>query len=67
MYQRDAGNAIVIAAVALICSKVTPVGPLDAEKIAESVLLYVYRIVFPFSPLSLLIVSFPQIYFAPTT
>ena len=28
-------------------SKVNPVGPLDAEKLAEAVLLYVFNIAFP--------------------
>ena len=32
-------------------SKVTPVGALHAEKIAEATLLYVFRITFPMSPL----------------
>ena len=31
-------------------SKVTPIGALHAEKIAEAVLLYVFRITFPASP-----------------
>ena len=39
-------------------SKNTPVGPLDTEKIAEAVLLYVFTLPFPTSPLVLMCFAF---------
>ena len=39
-------------------SKVTPIGALYAEKISEAVLLYVFRITIPASPLARVYVKF---------